>query len=48
MTNEEIGRQLAIVEGTVKAHVKSILEKLGARDRTQALCIALKRGLVRT
>ncbi len=47
MTNQEIGQQLNIVEGTVKAHVKSILEKLGARDRTQALCIALERGLVR-
>lgn len=48
LTNEEIGKRLAIVEGTVKAHVKSILEKLGARDRTQALCIALKRGLIRS
>ena len=47
MTNQEIGDRLHIVEGTVKAHVKSILEKLGARDRTQALCIALERGLVR-
>jgi len=47
MTNQEIGQQLNIVEGTVKAHVKSILEKLGARDRTQALCIALERGLVK-
>jgi two-component system NarL family response regulator len=47
MTNQEIGNQLHIVEGTVKAHVKSILEKLGARDRTQALCIALERGLVK-
>jgi two-component system NarL family response regulator len=47
MTNQEIGDQLHIVEGTVKAHVKSILEKLGARDRTQALCIALERGLVK-
>ncbi|HTC24038.1 MAG TPA: response regulator transcription factor [Gemmatimonadales bacterium] len=48
LTNEEIGNRLNIVEGTVKAHVKSILEKLGARDRTQALCIALQRGLVRS
>ncbi len=47
MTNQEIGQHLNIVEGTVKAHVKSILEKLGARDRTQALCIALERGLVK-
>lgn len=48
LTNEQIGQRLTIVEGTVKAHVKSILEKLGARDRTQALCIALQRGLVRS
>ena len=37
-----------ISEGTVKAHVKAILQKLEARDRTQAITIAIKRGLVRT
>jgi two-component system NarL family response regulator len=46
LTNQQIGERMQIVEGTVKAHVKSILEKLGARDRTQALSIALRRGLV--
>jgi two-component system NarL family response regulator len=47
LSNQEIADKLQIVEGTVKAHVKSILAKLGARDRTQAISIALDRGLVR-
>jgi two-component system NarL family response regulator len=47
LSNQEIADNLRIVEGTVKAHVKSILAKLGARDRTQAISIALTRGLVR-
>ncbi len=45
-SNLEIARELGITEGTVKAHVKAILAKLNARDRTQAATIALKRGLV--
>lgn len=45
-SNLEIAQQLGITEGTVKAHVKAILAKLNARDRTQAATIALKRGLV--
>ena len=48
MSNIEIGRTLFISDGTVKAHVKAILQKLDARDRTQAITIAIKRGLVRT
>lgn len=47
-SNLEIASTLFISEGTVKAHVKAILEKLDARDRTQAITIAIKRGLVRT
>lgn len=47
MSNQEIADRLQIVEGTVKAHVKVILAKLGARDRTQAISVALQRGLVR-
>jgi two-component system NarL family response regulator len=38
---------LYISEGTVKTHMNSILHKLDASDRTQAVTIALKRGLVR-
>ena len=45
-SNIEIAKTLNISEGTVKAHVKAILQKLGARDRTQAITIAIKRGLV--
>lgn len=46
-SNLEIASMLFISEGTVKAHVKAILQKLEARDRTQAITIAMKRGLVR-
>ncbi len=45
-SNLEIAHGLNITEGTVKAHVKAILAKLGARDRTQAATLALRRGLV--
>lgn len=46
-SNREIAETLFISEGTVKAHIKAILSKLDARDRTQAVSIALRRGLVR-
>jgi DNA-binding NarL/FixJ family response regulator len=45
-SNKQIAVQLAISEGTVKAHMKSILPKLGARDRTHAVMIAVKRGIL--
>jgi two-component system, NarL family, response regulator len=45
-TNRQVAAQLAIVEETVKAHMKSILSKLGAKDRTHAVTIALKRGII--
>ena len=44
--NKMIADQLAVTEDTVKAHVKSILSKLGANDRTHAVTIALKRGII--
>ncbi len=47
-SNLEVAQTLYISEGTVKAHVKAILAKLDARDRTQALMIAFKRGLLRS
>jgi len=47
-SNLEIAETIFISEGTVKAHVRAILRKLGARDRTQAMMIAMKRGLVRS
>lgn len=46
-SNGEIGAVLFITEGTVKAHVNNILNKLGANDRTQAVTMALRRGIVR-
>ena len=46
-SNKEIGAQLFITEGTVKTHVKSLLEKLDAAGRTGAVRQAAQRGLVR-
>ena len=44
--NREIGHRLLISEDTVKAHIRSILDKLGAKDRTQAVAIGLRRGFI--
>jgi DNA-binding NarL/FixJ family response regulator len=44
--NKQIGKKLGLTEGTVKCHVGSILGKLQVEDRTQALVIALQRGLI--
>jgi DNA-binding NarL/FixJ family response regulator len=44
--NKIIATHLAISEETVKAHVKNILSKLAANDRTHAVTIALKRGII--
>ena len=44
--NKEIGARLNISEHTVKFHVASILGKLGASTRTEAVSIALRRGLI--
>jgi DNA-binding NarL/FixJ family response regulator len=44
--NKLIADRLSITEETVKGHVKSILSKLGASDRTHAVTIALKRGFI--
>lgn len=46
MSNLEIGTTLQITEGTVKSHINNILSKLNVSDRTQAVMIALKRGLI--
>ncbi|UFP93413.1 response regulator [Gloeobacter morelensis] len=45
-SNPEIGRQLHISSGTVRVHVHAILRKLGAVDRTQAVVVALEKGLI--
>jgi DNA-binding NarL/FixJ family response regulator len=44
--NKEIAGRLAIAEDTVKSHVTNILAKLGANDRTHAVTIGLKRGII--
>jgi two-component system NarL family response regulator len=46
-SNKDIGRRLAITEGTAKTHVKAILTKLDAISRTEAVAVAHRRGLVR-
>jgi DNA-binding NarL/FixJ family response regulator len=44
--NRDIAEKLFIAEETVKAHVKSIMAKLGATDRTQAVAIGVRRGII--
>ncbi|MDQ2842920.1 MAG: response regulator transcription factor [Acidobacteriota bacterium] len=44
--NKEVADVLGTAPGTVKAHVQSILSKLGAKDRTHAVTIALRRGII--
>ncbi|AFZ56711.1 two component transcriptional regulator, LuxR family [Anabaena cylindrica PCC 7122] len=46
MSNLDIGAALSIGESTVKSHVNRILSKLGVNDRTQAVIVAIKRGIV--
>lgn len=45
-SNREIAEELGIAEKTVRIHVSAVLDKMGARDRTQATIYALQRGLV--
>jgi DNA-binding NarL/FixJ family response regulator len=45
--NRDIARELFISEETVKVHVKHIMDKLGASDRTHAMAIAARRGFIR-
>lgn len=44
--NRDIADRLFISEGTVKVHIQHIMEKLGASDRTQAITIAVRRGII--
>ena len=44
--NRDIAERLFISEETVKVHIKHIMEKLGASDRTQAVAIAVRRGMI--
>jgi DNA-binding NarL/FixJ family response regulator len=44
--NKQIAAQLSLTEETIKSHVRNILAKLDANDRTHAVAIALKRGII--
>jgi DNA-binding NarL/FixJ family response regulator len=44
--NKQIADRLAIAETTVNFHIKNVVEKLGANDRTHAVAIAIRRGLL--
>jgi DNA-binding NarL/FixJ family response regulator len=46
LTNKDIARILKFTEFTAKAHVRSLLSKLGAADRTELVAIAMQRGLI--
>jgi len=46
LSNREIANALFVTEGTIKFHVINILNKLGAKDRTMAVTIALQRGII--
>jgi DNA-binding NarL/FixJ family response regulator len=47
LSNAEVGGRIGRTEGTVKVHLKNILQKLGANDRTEAVTTALRRGFIR-
>jgi DNA-binding NarL/FixJ family response regulator len=47
MTNREAGAALSISEETVKVHVKNLFGKLGVTGRTEAVAVAVKRGIIR-
>ena len=47
MSNKAIARDLGISDGTVKTHARSIFSKLGANNRTQAVAVAGRRGILR-
>jgi len=45
-SNKQVAERLSISEDTVKAHMRNVLGKLGANDRTHAVTIALRRGFL--
>lgn len=46
-TNLEVASAIGVSESTVKAHMNNVMRKVGAADRTQAVTIALRRGIIR-
>lgn len=47
LTNAELAERIGRAEGTVKVHLKNILQKLGVDDRTEAVTIGMRRGFIR-
>ena len=47
MPNKQIADSLGVTEGTVKQHLKELFKRLGARNRTQAVKVARRMGLLR-
>ena len=47
LSNKEIAGELELTEGTVKVHVNHILQKLAVDDRTGAVTVAIRRGVIR-
>lgn len=45
-SNKRVGQELDVTEDTIKGHMKGILAKLGANDRTHAVMLALQRGII--
>src|SRR5262245_24190957 len=45
-SNKQVARELAVSEDTVKGHLKIVFTKLGVADRTQAVMLAIKRGII--
>jgi DNA-binding NarL/FixJ family response regulator len=46
LRNREIAAEIGRTEATVKEHLKHVMEKLGATDRTKAVTLALQRGII--
>jgi DNA-binding NarL/FixJ family response regulator len=45
-SNKQVARELTVSEDTVKGHLKIIFTKLGVADRTQAVMVAMRRGII--
>lgn len=45
-TNQKIGDHLGLAEGTIKTHMKNVLAKMDARDRTHAVLLGIQRGII--
>ena len=46
LSNREVGKALGITEETIKVHVRNMMDKLNVQDRTEAVTLALRRGII--